>query len=130
MSTRIMFLRDRYGNNKSNPVGCLAISLVRVNSALPVNDIHYQVSILNPSDRFNRAVARQLARGRLQEKPFLISNVPVKATMTDITEVVMEAVSNNDSIPKRARRAAAKWLTANTSDAVLLFTSPGGTSDE
>lgn len=124
MSTRIMFLRDRYGNNKSNPCGCLAISLVPTGAAKARNDIQYQVSILNPVDRFNRAVARQLARGRLQEKPFLISNISGEATMHDITTVVMEAVATNDKLPKRARKAALNWLKSAVEDTMFYLTSP------
>lgn len=112
MSTRIMFLRDRYGSNKGNPCGCLAISLVPTGGAKARNDIHYQVSILNPVDKFNRSLARQLARGRLQEKPFLIGNVSANATMHEITGIVMEAVALNDNLPKRARKAAFNWLTS------------------
>lgn len=118
MKTRIMFLRDSYGDNKSNPCGCLAISLVP--SRALTNNIHYQVSILNPVDKFNRAVARQLARGRLQELPLVITGVDQGASMNDITELVMSAVATNEKLPKRARRAAISWLESTEEDTITI----------
>lgn len=111
MSQRIMFLRQDYGFGNTNPVGCIAIELTEPTpSAKPTRDIRYQVSVLNPADKFNRALARQLARGRLLEKPFLISNVPYNVSIHEISEVVMAAIALNVDVPMRARKAAAKWL--------------------
>lgn len=111
MSQRIMFLRNDYGFGNTNPVGCIAIELTEPTpSAKPTRDIRYQVSVLNPSDKFNRALARQLARGRLLEKPFLVSNIPVNVSIHNITEIVMCSIVRNSEVPQRARKSAAVWL--------------------
>lgn len=103
-NTRIMFLRD----SKDHPVGCLAISMDRKNHRL-----NYQMSVLNPDDRFDRKMARHLALGRLVEKPV---SVPVKRghelTMHEISCVVMEHVATSKA-PSRARKAAKFWLWQN-----------------
>lgn len=100
-NTRIQFLRD----SQFRPVGCLAINLDLRNHRLT-----YQMSVLNPADRFDRKVARQLALGRLVEAPV---SVPLprgkEFTMHDISEVVMRHVANSKA-PGRARKAAKMWL--------------------
>jgi hypothetical protein len=100
-STRIMFLRDA----NYVPTGCLAINVDRKNHRLS-----YQFSVLNPADKFNRSVARQLALGRLLEKPIF---VPLKRdeeiNMHTISQSVMLHLSNSKS-PGRAIKAAKFWL--------------------
>ena len=94
---RIMFLR---GSN-NHPVGCIAMRLGG-------NSVAYQVSTLNPVDKFNRRVARQLALGRLLESPFLI-----QANASNIHETVrsvMQDISRNKSVSNRARICAARWI--------------------
>jgi hypothetical protein len=99
VSRRVMFLRDK----KGMPVGCVAISLSQ-----KTNKIRYQVSVLNPIDSFKRDLARQIALGRLLEKPFVI---PMRGTgQYDITFEVMNAIESNTELPKRARKAATLWL--------------------
>lgn len=111
MSQRIMFLRQDYGFGNTNPVGCVAIELTEPTpNAKPTRDIRYQVSVLNPSDKFDRAVARQLAKGRLLEKPFLVSSVPADVNIHEISEIVMTAIAFNVDVPLRARKAGARWL--------------------
>lgn len=105
MSRRVMFLR---GSN-NHPVGCAVIQLNK-------NDtVSYQVSVLNPMDKFNRSVARQLAIGRLVESPITIA-IDCATTMHNISHLVMEDIVErraHNSIPTRAVRAARKWMIEN-----------------
>ena len=99
MDHRIMYLRD----SKGQPVGCVAIKVVSDKL------VTYQMSVLNPADRFNRAVARQLALGRLVAP--LTARLPYQAiNMHDITEAVCVDICNDKSAPSRARKAAKLWL--------------------
>lgn len=99
MDTRFMFLRD----SKDQPVGCLAIKLNSTTSSL-----NYQLSVLNPSDKFNRKLAREIALGRLV-------NAPVELKCADnsmhfITLQIMNDLSKNAKAPARAVRAAKLWI--------------------
>lgn len=104
MNTRIMFLRDA----QEHPVGCVAISVDRKNHRL-----NYQMSVLNPSDRFDRKMARHLALGRLVEAPV---SIPVKRgeelNMHDISTCVMKSIAQSKA-PSRAVKAAKLWLNTN-----------------
>lgn len=104
MSRRIMYLRSEIGH----PVGCLAIQLNRHDG-----QISYGLSVLNPRDRFNRAVARQLALGRLVEEPFKV-NISREATMHDISEAVMKDILKYKDAPTRAIKAARLWVRQNS----------------
>lgn len=99
MSYRVMYLRDRNGQN----VGCVAME------ETDDNYTEFQVSVLNPTDRFNREVARTLAIGRLVEKPLNV-RVGGKPSRHDIARAVMRAISKDSGMPSRARRAAHLWL--------------------
>lgn len=102
MSNRIMFLRDQ----KFQPVGCLAISHDR-----GTNIVKFQLSVLNPADRFRRDVARQIAIGRLIEKPIVIPLLGEREpSRTDITFSVMDCICNSKFVPGRARKMARLWL--------------------
>ena len=103
MEHRIQFLRDHAGR----PVGCLAI---RLNPRTQF--VEYQLSTLNPVDRFDRKVARQLALGRLTENPVTL-RVPRNPTMFDISLAVMRDLSNTKDAPNRAVKAAKLWLSQN-----------------
>ena len=103
MENRIMFLRDP----NYQPVGCLAI---RINPRTKF--VEYQLSVLNPVDAFDRALARQLASGRLTESPITL-RVPANPSMFDISVAVMRDLSNTKSAPSRARKAAKRWLLLN-----------------
>lgn len=104
MHKRIMFLRDV--NYK--PCGCIAITVNRGN-----NTAQFQVSVLNPIDRFDRKVARQLALGRMLEVPITVS-IPANASMHDITEAVMAHIFDNKTkFPARAVKGAKLWLHYN-----------------
>ena len=103
MSRRIMYLLSENGL----PDGCIAIETNR-----SIETVTYQVSVLNPRDRFNRAVARQLAIGRLIEEP-LKTSVSKDATMHDITETVMRDMLKYKDVPARAIKAAKIWIRQN-----------------
>jgi len=96
-SFRFMFLR---GDNNF-PVGCLAMRTGKTH-------VDYQVSTLNPSDKFDRKVARQLALGRLIETPIRVS-VETSGANEHFYQV-MNHVSKNKKLPKRSRSAANRWL--------------------
>ena len=98
-----MYLRDSSGQ----PVGCVAIKVSQSQRLAT-----YQFSVLNPADRFNRAVARQLALGRMVEAPFTV-RLPSLASMHDITEAVFRDIESDRLTPSRARKAARQWLRSN-----------------
>ena len=101
-NTRIMFLRD----SQYRPVGCVAISVDRRNHRL-----NYGISVLNPADKFDRKVARQLAIGRLVEVPFAVAfKRDEELTMHVISERVMKHVAYGSGAPSRAVKAAKLWL--------------------
>ena len=94
---RIMFLRNKVGR----PIGCLAILLDR-----QMQSIKYQLSVLNPLDIFNKEIAKNIAIGRLDKKPFHIKMEP----NTNINWTVMSHLFNNKNAPTRARKAAKHWF--------------------
>ncbi len=98
---RVMYLR----NIKGQPVGCLVIDVNR-NS----NTINYQLSVLNPADRFDRRVARQLALGRLMEDPIAIPMSRKDANMHVISAAVMKNLIIRKSTPSRAVKSAKMWV--------------------
>lgn len=105
---KIMFLR---GSNNF-PVGCVAFFSSR-NSASNSLTINYQVSTLNPSDAFDRRVARQLAIGRLVERPIVISTaLHNNSSYNDTVNLIMKDMINRSEIPNRSREAAIKWVNA------------------
>jgi len=108
---RIMYLRQSYPvvhgiAQPGQPIGCLAI---RVNG----KRVEYGLSVLNPLDTFNKAVARELATARLKEKPVTLTVVGLSGpelTMHDITEAVMIHLASEKQVPSRAKKAAKAWL--------------------
>jgi len=105
MNRRVTFLR----NADNKPVGCVVINVDRHNKR-----IEYQVSTLNPADKFDREMARLLATGRLVESPFHLW-LPNKAGLHEISRRVMQHIATNKGIPNRSRKAAKTWLTKNLS---------------
>lgn len=112
MSCKIIYLRAPNGH----PVGCVAMSYDRANRV-----VSYQASFLNPRDKFDRYVARNIAVGRLATKArqaeivgyshLLSSDI----TTHDITKVVMIEISSMmDGVPSRAVKAAKLWLSNNS----------------
>lgn len=103
MNRRVTFLR----NADNNPVGCVVINVDRHNKR-----IEYQVSTLNPADKFDREMARLLATGRLVEAPFHLW-LPNKAGLHEISRRVMGHIVSNKAIPSRSVKAAKLWLSLN-----------------
>ena len=101
MDYRIMFLR----NNAGHPIGCVAIQINRKQRTL-----QYGYSVLNPADKFDRKVARQLALGRLMESPIEISVMREDLNMHEITRSIMRSLVLSNKTPARAVRAAKLWL--------------------
>lgn len=105
---RIMYLRDNKiqrneaGKGRGNPVGCVAIRLVE-------GKCYYAVTSLNPADKFDRDLGRQLTKGRLVEDPHVVLMREGPAKMVQVTKIVMEHIIQNKSLPQRIRRAAILW---------------------
>src|SRR5277367_588359 len=91
MSHRVMYLRDA----KGLPVGCVAIRVSRGNR---LSLIEYQISVLNPKDKFDRAVAREIALGRLDKRPLEV-HVAFEPSMHQITEAVMVDIAEVEGPP-------------------------------
>jgi hypothetical protein len=109
MDHRIQFLRD----SKGQPVGCVAIQLHQLPGGSWRSEyVTYQVSVLHPQDRFNRAMARQLALGKLAEAPF-VAVVPRDPSRHEITTAVFKDICGDTHAPNRARKAARLWLSKN-----------------
>lgn len=101
---RYMYLRNR---NK-HIVGCLAIRLLGDTSN--VTGVDYQLSVLNPKDRFNRQTARDLAKTRLQAEPITVNLDEDFGGMSHITHTIMTHLTVNKEVPNRARKSAEDWL--------------------
>lgn len=99
-----MYLRDKNGWT----VGCVAMLLQSKE-----RQVGFQLSVVNPADKFERVLARQLALGRLVEQPYFVS-LPRQYNAHDISEAVMVAIRNNSALPTRAREAARRWLRVNS----------------
>src|SRR5271166_6024690 len=109
---RFMFLRDK--NNQ--PVGCLAFMFDRP------NHIVYGMSVLNPKDKFNRAIAREVAmlRMNMAERYRGIAFGESLHTMHEVSKAIMQDVAfDNERAPARARKAAKLWLVNNQKHAEL-----------
>jgi len=104
MSNRIIYLREE--NNKT--VGCVAISTSE--DTHYGKTINYQVSVHNPRDLFNKAMARQLAIGRLIDSPFKV--YADYTNIHDVTYFVMKEIASNKNklFPSRAIIAAKCWI--------------------
>ena len=98
--TRIMYLRDA----NYRPVGTLAITVNRQK-----NTAEYQLSVLNPLDKFDRREGQLKALERLVEKPITVL-LPVNASMYDISEAVMYSLAKSKTAPSRAVKGAKLWL--------------------
>lgn len=111
MSCKIMYLRAFSGQ----PVGCIAMSYDKTNRV-----VKYQVSYLNPRDKFEKKVARDIALGRMDTKPVEVEldsyykrSAPI--TSHDITKAVMNDISLKKSASSRASKAVNRWLVKHNS---------------
>jgi hypothetical protein len=97
---RIMFLRDKH----NQPQGCVAIIVDTDNKFA-----YYQLSVLNPVDRFCRELSRSIAIGRLYQGGVQVP-LPAKPNMHVISRAIMEDIRKNPNSPTRAVKAAKLWL--------------------
>lgn len=102
-----MFLRSANGF----PVGCLSIDVNQLTET-----VSYQFSVLNPTDKFNREVARVMALGRLVENPIEVPTsqscrifADDKVSMHAVSKAVMSHIVASKA-PARAAKAALLWL--------------------
>lgn len=97
-----MFLRDE----RNFPVGCIAMHREGAY-------ISYQLATLNPADRFDRKIARQVALGRLVERPIKVAIF--EDSMIKIMRSIMVDIANATSTPNRSKKAATRWLVSGKS---------------
>lgn len=106
MNIRITYLRDL----KGQPVGCLAIAPICSDGQFG-HKVSYHLSVLNPTDKFDRKIAREIATGRLDKNPECHTvPVPENADMHMITRSVMVDIMDSKSMPTRAVKAAKLWV--------------------
>ena len=91
-------------NANGVPVGCVAFRDVYGKDTLI--HVEYGFSVHNPSDTWNRKLARQIAIGRMVESPFRIKGDPTWNISRTIQEVVMDISRQN--VPKRIKREASR----------------------
>jgi hypothetical protein len=101
---RSMFLRYKSGT----PYGCLAIEVKET-------ELHYQLSLQNPVDRWDRKMAHEIATARLVRRPFVVSTTSFEKTQLnhhDITyAVMMDLIGVRYAIvPGRVLRSAKRWV--------------------
>lgn len=90
MTVRHFYLRDYTQSNK-HPIGCMAVEVNR-----GANEIRYAISTCSPLDKFNAAIARDKATGRLAAMPCVIVGEVPKAGH-EITKCIMEhIISQNE----------------------------------
>lgn len=104
-NTRVMYLRDK----NRRPIGCVAMHLHSKRRTA-----RFQVSTWNPVDEFDRALARQLALGRMVDSPSVVRSSNGFEDMFQVTLDVMQKIVSDKAYPSRARRAAQRWLSDNT----------------
>ena len=106
---RYIYLRD----SKKAPQACIAVLYSPKNKR-----VAYGLSVLNPQDRFNRKVARELAAGRLalygNEYHLDLSEAPEINCHVITRSILIDLLTwEHDQLPGRARKAAKRWLLAN-----------------
>jgi len=105
--TKIMYLRDE----KNFRVACVAFSVNKGRKK-----ISYQVSTVNPSDfnDFDRSLGRQIAIGRLIEKPIELSLPKDVEKNFDIETLVLANIATAKGVPTRTKNAAQNWFKNQT----------------
>lgn len=102
---RYIYLRD----TKQQPCACIAVVYNKKAST-----VSYALSVLNPRDRFNRKVARDLAVGRLVQKGVSIDLSQVKSINCHvISRQILSDLITWEDLPSRARKSAKRWLSEN-----------------
>jgi len=98
-------------NDKGMPVGCLAFRDVYYEDTGEFH-VEYGFSAHNPSDIWNRKLARQIAIGRMVENPFTLPGNS-KWNISKMIEVILQDLPNRNA-PKRLLREAARSLKIHT----------------
>lgn len=93
-------------NDKGMPVGCLAFR--DVYGSDDEIFVEYGFSVHNPSDNWNRKLARQLAIGRMIESPYRLVSGPNWNISRMIEEILRDLPNRN--VPKRMLREAERSL--------------------
>ena len=91
-------------NSKGLPIGCIAFRDV-----YGPNDetyVEYGFSVRNPSDSWNRSLARQIAIGRMIEQPFRINSNPNWNVTRIIEEINFDLPAR--PVPTRVKREVSK----------------------
>lgn len=109
MEHRIQYLKDENGRY----VGCIALQEHSAHRGSKTVLVEYRISTANPTDTFDKDVARQLALGRLIEAPYTV-RVRAGANMYEISAIIMKDIASDSTAPSRTRRAARNWLRQNT----------------
>jgi len=104
---RISYL---YNNARNKIVACIATK--RVSNSV----VEYQITNVSDKDRFNRAVGRQLTKGRLIEKPITLSMTTPFSSYHDVMKAVVSDISTYHSVPPRTLAAAKQWLVDSEPD--------------
>jgi len=108
-NVRFMYIR----NSKWEPVGCLAIRILR-----DKNRVEYGCSVCHPMDTkdskgkqlpFNRAQSQALASIRLNCNPNK-AFIAHQASQHDVSRAVLENIIASGTAPTRAIKFAKKWL--------------------
>lgn len=107
---RIYWLR----NANRQPVACVA-SEVRQDNEGPT--IYFAVSTYNPVDKFDRALGRDIATGRLRKS---IDGIPYGI---NASHRIMEEIVSTDFVtyPQRTREAAELWLETHPWKAIFTL---------
>ena len=108
---KLVYLR---ATRQNNPVGCVAYSC-------DDEGIDYNLSVLNPLDKFDRKLARGIATKRLDKYSYHLPINTKNMSNFDIMVEVIASISNNSALPKRAQKAAREWLKINDSYVNLVI---------
>lgn len=100
---RFMYVRDSLRRR----VGCLVMQ--REGTM-----IKYQVSVLNPVDKFDREVGKKLALQALVVKPILLEVGDVNSGHELSRRVMNDLTSNSKHRPTRAVKFARAWIKNNS----------------
>jgi hypothetical protein len=111
-TTRIFYLRDETGF----PIATVATDLLMTLEGVAVGVV-YGIAIWNPKDKFNKALSREIAIGRmdLNGKILNVRENFKSAVMADIADRKALNEGHDEAIlmPNKVRRAAERWLIRN-----------------
>lgn len=104
-SIRFVYLRDK----RDQPISCIAVSYDKEDKK-----ISFAISTLNPKDKFNKKLGREVAEGRLIKTPYTIVLTKESSEITAhyITRCILEDLNmwSEGTLPARTRKAALRWL--------------------